>query len=83
MEYLSVIIIGKGRNARIVLMNIYQLQVSVSIEKKNTGAASATDNDSHKCSKYGKSIYLYIQRKWIGQQGGSVICQLVQVLQKA
>jgi hypothetical protein len=64
-------------------MNVYQLQVSVSIERKNTGAASATENDSHKCSKYDKSIYLYIQRKWTGQQGGSVICQLVQVLQKA
>jgi hypothetical protein len=60
LEYLSVIIVGKSRNARSVLKKVYKLQVSVSMERKNTGAASATQNDRHQCSKYDKSIHIYI-----------------------
>lgn len=54
LEYLSVIIIGKGRNARSVLWKVYKLQVSAIMERKNTGAASATKNVRHQCSKYNK-----------------------------
>ena len=43
LEYLSVIMIGKGRNARSVLWKVYKLQVSAIMERKNTGAASATN----------------------------------------
>lgn len=54
LEYLSVIIIGKSRNARSVMKKVYKLQVSAIMERKNTGATSATQNARHQCSKYNK-----------------------------
>ena len=49
--------------------------------KNGTGATSAPRIAT--CSKDDKSMDVYIQGKGTGQERGSVVCQLVQMLQKS